>query len=344
MLKAVKYELSEVPQSYWDFVRKYGTLYQSKPYLEYYAASGNPSFVIVVHDNDTIVGGSGITVRRQALGFPLTAQTYFGPVTADKLLFTAVIKSIAEFMKKRTMVFSIVVHPDFTNFIEEDDELSRWARIPQTFLFWDISGSPESLWKQLPKGKQAAINRARREGVILQEIDTIEHVRQFQTVYAKSQIRGGRTPTPQRYFENMITIMKPQGLATGFIALHPQTRQPIAGVMMQLSWYGTASYFSVGYDYEFRQLGVTDFLMWSCLEYLKTRGFSTFDLMGLPQGDSERAKGIRHFKTAWAGDNGQIKNTYTISRGVFGLNPLYLKNIVNGLKKPLALLRKKHGE
>jgi lipid II:glycine glycyltransferase (peptidoglycan interpeptide bridge formation enzyme) len=105
-----------------------------------------------------------------------------------------------------------------------------------------------------------------------------------------------------------------------------------------------ASYFSVGYDYEFRQLGVTDFLIWSGSEYLKISGFDTFDLMGLPQIDSERAKGIRHFKTAWASDNGQIRSTYTISRGKFGLNSLYFKNIVNGFKKTLALFRKRHGE
>jgi len=337
MFKAVKFELSQAPQRYWDFVCKYGTLYQSRPYLEYYAASGNRSFVIVVFDGDEIVGGSGITVMRRIFNLPITAQTYFGPAVSDKQVFTEVIKCIAESMKKTSLVFSILIHPDFADLLDNDKEFLGWQRTPQTFLFWDISGSLESLWKQLPKGKQAAINRARREGVILQEIETIEHVRQFQTVYAQSQVRGGRTPTPQRYFENMITVMKPQGLATGFVALHPQSRQPIAGVMLQLSWYGTASYFSVGHNYEFRQFGATDFLMWHCLEYLKERGYTMFDLMGLPQGDSERAKGIRHFKTTWAGNNGHIRKTYTISYGNFGLNPGFLRKVFRVTKNIVQL-------
>lgn len=344
MLKAVKYELSEVPQSYWDFVCEYGNLYHSKPYLEFYTASGNKSFVVGVYEDGELVGGTGITIMREILDFPIKITTYFGPVVKDAQRVVDVLLCIAEAIKRMSLFFSIVVLPEYAGILSEDVRLSSWNKQEIEFLYWDISAPLETFWRKLQKGKKAAINRARRECVIIQEIETIEHVKQFQRVYEMSQIRGGRTPTLQIYFENMIKIMKPEGLATGFLALHPETRQPIAGVMLHLGWNGIARYYSVGHDYEYRNLGSTDFLMWHCLQFLKSKGFTVFDLMGLPQGDSGRARGIRHFKTSWAGNNGYIQKTYTISYGSFGLNPRLLKNVVNGFKKTMALFRKKHDE
>jgi lipid II:glycine glycyltransferase (peptidoglycan interpeptide bridge formation enzyme) len=103
--------------------------------------------------------------------------------------------------------------------------------------------------------------------------------------------------------------------------------------MLLLGKDGIATYLQVGHDYEYRNLGATDFLMWHCLEFLKSKGCTIFDLVGLPKGDSPRAKGIRHFKTAWAGDNGRRYPSYELSRGNFGLNPRFVLNVVRLSKK-----------
>jgi hypothetical protein len=135
----------------------------------------------------------------------------------------------------------------------------------------------------------------------------------------------------------MIEIMKPEGLAAGFLALHPETRQPVAGVMLHLGWKDIARYYSVGQDYEYRNLGSTDFLMWHCLEFLKSKGFTVFDLMGLPKGDSARASGIRHFKCSWAGDSGHRHPSCALTRGNFGLSPQFVKKTFKVMKNIVQL-------
>lgn len=333
MLKAVKYKFSEAPQQYWDFVHKYGTIYQSKPYLECLAASGEALLVVGVFENDTLVGGTGISLGRRILGIPVNSRTYYGPVVNEVKLAGDVLKYIVEAIKTVSLTFKVIVLPEHAKILAEDSYFSTWHREEIEFLHWDISGSLESLRKVLPKGKKSAINRARREEVIIKEIETKEQVRQFHQLYSMSMVRGGLTPARLVYCENLIEILQPQGLATGFLALHPQTRQPIATVMLLLGKDGIATYLQVGHDYEYRNLGATDFLMWHCLEFLKSTGFTIFDLVGLPKGDSPRAKGIRHFKTAWAGDNGRRYPSYELSRGNFGLSPKFVLNVLRFSKK-----------
>lgn len=341
MLKGIKYKLSEVPQNYWDFVHKYGTIYQSKPYLECLAASGSDLIIISVFEDDKLIGSTGITIGRKIFNFPINITTYFGPVVKDHQKTATVLKCIADTIKTMCLSFSVTVLPEHAEILGEDCEFDNWQREEIEFLHWDISGQMDTFWKNLPKSKKSAVNRARREGVVIWEIETKEQVRQFHQLYTMSMSRGAVLPELLIYDENLIEMLKPKGLAGGFLALHPQTEQPIAGVMLLFGADGTATYLQVGHDYEYRNLGATDFLVWHCLELLKSKGFTTFDLVGLPKGDSARARGIRHFKTAWAGDNGRRYPSYRLTRGNFGLNPQLVRKATLFSKKIIRLILKR---
>jgi len=338
MLKAVKYKFSEVPQQYWDFVHKHGTIYQSKPYLDCLVASGKELVIIGVFEDDEPIGGAGVTLGRKILNFPINTKTYFGPVVQDTQKAASVLKCIADAIKTMSLRFSVIVLPEHAEVFAESPELSNWHKREIEFIHWDISGQMETFWKNLPKGKKAAVNRAKREGVIIQEIKTKEQVSQFYKLYSMSMVRGGLTPEPLVYCENLIEMLRPQDLAGGFLALHPQTKQPIATVMLLLGRDGIATYLQVGHDYEYRNLGATDFLMWRCLEYLKSKGVTIFDLVGLPKGDSARAKGIRHFKTAWAGVNDHRYPSFVLTRGNFGLNPQLVGKVSVFSRKVIELI------
>jgi lipid II:glycine glycyltransferase (peptidoglycan interpeptide bridge formation enzyme) len=230
-----------------------------------------------------------------------------------------VFECVVDAVKAASLRFSVTVLPEHFETLSKSCDFSRWHKEEIEFLRWDISPQMEALWKELPKSKKSAVNRARREGVIIKEMETQEQVQQFYQLYTDSMIRGKLKPEPLAHCENLIKILKPKGMAEGFLALHPQTKQPIAGVMLLLGNHGMATYLQVGQDYGYRNLGTTDFLVWHCLEFLKSKGFTTFDLVGLPKGDSPRAEGIRHFKTAWAGANGHRYPSFVLARGNFGL-------------------------
>ena len=124
----------------------------------------------------------------------------------------------------------------------------------------------------------------------------------------------------------------------GFLALHPETELPIAAVILLLDKHKTATYLAVGHDYEHRKLGGPDLLVWHCLEYLTAKGYLMFDLVGLPKGESPRAKGVCHFKTLWTGENGRRCPSYVLTRSNYGLNPKMTLATLSFMKKVLSIV------
>jgi lipid II:glycine glycyltransferase (peptidoglycan interpeptide bridge formation enzyme) len=125
-----------------------------------------------------------------------------------------------------------------------------------------------------------------------------------------------------------------QDFMAGFLALHPHTREPIAAVILLLGMHKEATYWAVGQDYIHRNLRATDYLVWHCLQFLKDKGYTMFDLVGLPEGNSSRVEGIRHFKTAWAGTNGRKEGSFVITHSRFKwLNPTITLAILNYTRK-----------
>jgi lipid II:glycine glycyltransferase (peptidoglycan interpeptide bridge formation enzyme) len=341
MLKAVKYELSEVPQRYWDLAHKYGTIYQSQSYLGFLAAMGRELLIIAVEDEDRIIGGAGIMMNHKILNFAYSAYIGMGPVVEDAKRTVDVLECLADALKSSCLSFNVRVWPLYPENIADDLDMSRWSAQEFELLHWDISGPLESFWKELPKGKKAAIKRARREGIIIEEIETPEQVEQFYDLHTMSMTRADfKKPHPLAFYKNLIARLKPERLATGFLALHPQTKQPIAAVMLLLGRDGMATYLQVGHDYEYRNLGATDLLMWHCLEFLKSKGFTTFDLVGLPKGDSARAQGIRHYKLVWAGANGRRCPLVVLSRANFGTCTKAIRKVALVWKKLIKSIMK----
>lgn len=345
MLRCVKYQFSEAPQEYWDFVHKYGTIFQSKSYLNFQAAiTTREPLVLAIFDDDRIVGGAGVTVGRKVLCFRSGASVFFAPVVADKEKAPIVFNCLTKFMKSMSLYCHVSVLPEHTDILNKDNCFKAWDKKEAEYLYWDISGSLESLWDALSRERKRGVKRGRKEEVIVQEIENDHHVRQFYDLHVMTMGRGGHTPHRLAYYETLFDMLKPEGLVKGFLALHPETRQPIAGVTLLLGMRGEAEHLAIGHNYEFREFRGSDLLMWHCLEFLKSEGYVLFNLFGLPKGDSARAKGIRHFKTTWAGKNGNRLPTYELSRGIFGLNPDFVRRNMGFARRCIHILRKFKGE
>ena len=99
--------------------------------------------------------------------------------------------------------------------------------------------------------------------------------------------------------------------------------------------HSEAIHLAIGYDREFQNLHASDLLMLHCVNFLKSKGFTLFNMVGMPLGDSPRAKGIRHFKLAWAGDKARVYDPYVLTGGFLGAGYKTVKAVL----KKLFILR-----
>jgi len=262
---------------------------------------------------------------------------YFGPIVKDKEIIGDVLNCVVRSIKNYSWTISVSIWPDHVDNLINDIRRQKWKKTYIEFLHWDISPSLEALWKELPKGKRSSVNRARREKVSIIEIDTDEHLKQFYDLHNQSMTRGEDVSCHSfSFYKCLFDIFKPKGLVTGYLALHPETQEAIAAVVLLFGMDTTATYMAVGHNYEHRKLGGSDLLVWHCLELLKARGFTLFDLVGLPQGDTNRAKGIRHFKTAWSGSNGYCLPSFIMTYNCHGINVLGVFSSLKSLRASVA--------
>lgn len=344
MFECVKYQFSQVPQNYWDFVHKYGTIFQSKAYLNFQAViDGLEPVILVILDGDEIVGGAAVEVGPGIWNFRIGASTHFGPVVANKEKISDVFNCMTKVMKSMGLVCSIEVPPQYAEILSKHNDFKGWVKKELEYLHWDISDSLESLFKAMKKSKREAVRKARREGAIIKEIETPEEVEQFFELYSASMRKGKLEPGSLLYHKNLISMLKPVGLAAGFLALHPEIRKPIAGIIMLLGMHKEATFAYMGHDYEYRKFCAPDLLWWHCLEFLKSKGFVLADLVGLPKGNSKREQGIRDYKIALTGVKGRRYPSFILTRGIFGLNSALISRQIRFAQKCVHVLRKFKG-
>jgi hypothetical protein len=111
-------------------------------------------------------------------------------------------------------------------------------------------------------------------------------------------------------------------------------------VILLLGMHGEAVHLAIGYDRELQNLHGSDLIMWQCVEFLKSKGYVLFNMLGLVKGDSPRAEGIRNYKLTWAGENGCRLSSYALSRGICGLSPALISRQIRFAQKCVHIIRK----
>jgi len=340
MARCVVYRLRDVPPRYWDVAHRYGAIHQSKPYSEFLASCMLPPDVAVVYAGREIIGGAAVCVGRQVWRLARNAGTHLGPVAVNPDCAADVFSQVVAAVRRRCLTYSILLAPEYADKISRHGQTPGGTRTEVEFLKWRISPPLDVLHVGLARDKKKGIRRAANKGVVFEEIVTAEQVRAFHRLHAMTMARGGMRPSSLRYYQALMARLRPEGMAAGFLALHPETRQPIASRMLLLGNRGEAVALAIGHDYEFRSFHAPDALLWHAVQFLKARGFTMLDLGGLPRGNSPRARGIRRFKLAWVGKNGIHCPSSTLTYGMLGLDAARIENGVSRLRRvPEALLR-----
>jgi CelD/BcsL family acetyltransferase involved in cellulose biosynthesis len=161
----------------------------------------------------------------------------------------------------------------------------------------DLGRSPEEIWAGIRTNARRNIQKAQREGVVIEEASLAAQVSQayavLQGVYRRLQV-----PLADRsLFEEAFSTLHPAGM---FKIIQATVGGTLAGVMTLLLHGETIIYWYTGVDKEFSAYRANDLLVWHALDWGSRNGYRTFDFGGA--GRPGEPYGVRDFKAKFGGE------------------------------------------
>jgi len=143
------------------------------------------------------------------------------------------------------------------------------------------------------------IQKAGKEGVIVEHLQSLEAVERFYSLHCRTRRRHGLPPQPLRFFHLIHRYLIEQGL--GFVSLAKYSGRWIAGAVF-LHFGSQAVYKFGASDPEFQQLRANNLVMWQAICRLRESGMA-----GLSFGRSDRDDdGLLQFKRGWGGNEADL--------------------------------------
>ncbi len=190
-----------------------------------------------------------------------------------------------------------------------------WA----TYLV-DLNQNEEELWRSLEAAARKAVKRARREGVKVEQIQSLEELQMyFFEPYRRFSTAFDRGTVPWRNTE--VTWLENSPPRYAFYRAYNNQNETLA-VLGVHTYNGTSTEISSAMSPEAFEMKIPaqDILHWEIFRDLQKRGSHTFDLAGVdPDPENRKAQGIRRFKKKWGGryiEFNRFEKTYAQSLAV----------------------------
>jgi len=161
----------------------------------------------------------------------------------------------------------------------------------------DLARPPETLWAGIRSNARRNIQKAQREGVVVEEATDAAQVPEayaiLRGVYRRLQV----PLTDQALFQAAFDILQPAGL---FKIMLAHVEDKVIGVMTLLLHAGVIIYWYTGVDKAYSAYRANDLLVWHALDWGSRNGYHTFDFGGAGKPDEEY--GVRDFKAKFGGE------------------------------------------
>ncbi len=169
----------------------------------------------------------------------------------------------------------------------------------QTYLI-DLMPSEDDLSKNLDQRSRWSANRARKNGVVVEDAASDEDVRAYYRLYTETGSVPGSGPPSGEQFVRGFRRLRDEGKARIIVARHD-------GDMVAGSFFpchgGLAMQHQTALSDEGRKLNAGSVLLWESMLSFKKSGFRALDLISVevaPPAGSREA-GVREFKSKWGG-------------------------------------------
>lgn len=299
---------SDIDDEIWDeFICKHahGNIFQSTAMHHVYENTQNytPTKLCAIDDNGEILGillGVTIGELRGILGwgalgdFSRRSIIQGGPLTVENSPDIAS-KLLGEFDKKTqtkslyTQIWNLhdTKKISFQQY-EYEDHLN--------FLI-DLNCSEEDGWKRIHKSRRKNINRATKNGVIIEEIDSLDKLPIFYKLLEETYSNVNVPLADMSLFESAYNNLVPKNMARFFLAKHNDN---YIGCRAILTFNGIVHDWYAGALNDALSLYPNDILVWHVLQWGINNNFGIFDFGGA--GNPDKEYGPREFKRRFGGE------------------------------------------
>ena len=316
--------VKKVPDKNWNerlTNNKFGTIHQTVEYAEFRRELwGQEIHYITFLNNKKIIGqmtlfefsrvgrkineklGNNIfkKLKKITKNFKTMYTWYYGPIIFDEKFSEEIYSEIANFPKRFNSPMSGSLHPLEQARKEFTDK--GWKETEKGTFLIDLKQSIEKLWENVDnRAGKKAVNRARKKGIIIKPIKTLEDVKIHHQLINEGRKIANLSPIPLERIINHWEMLSNVG-EKGFIAWLDE--KPLASTFVTtFNGYLNEQGFSRSkYDME-NLMNATDLIKWHVIEWSKKSNFKTFDLSGVElDTEDQKHKGIFKFKKKWGGE------------------------------------------
>ncbi|PID32545.1 FemAB family protein [Candidatus Saccharibacteria bacterium] len=259
-----------------------GNVLQGSSFIEQKQASGWCAIFLMFEDDSTKIAIS--VLEKKLLAFGKIWYIPKGPNVASKLELDKVLNELISFAKSQSIV-SIKIEPeldcstDMTELIEKYG-LNKTRPIQYNFatVLVDLSPSIEEIMKALPQKGRHAINRAKRDGVVVKKVSANdENCQIMYDLFQETAEGAGFSIRPPEYYK---TFYRSYGDDGGLFLAYFEDK-PVAGAFAMV--LGQKSMYKDGASIRQRTAyGASHLLQWEVIQWAKQQGSLEHDLAGAP--------------------------------------------------------------
>lgn len=202
-------------------------------------------------------------------------------------------------------------------FAENGFKKSKKEIQPSKTVVIDLTKSEDELLDAMHYKTRYNIRVAEKHGVEIGESGDTEA---FWDLMRKTTARDKFSSHPKDYYFKLLNFFKSLNFETLergeiltklFLAKHDE--KPIAGVII-LFWRDSAFYLHGVSDYDYRPMMAPHLLHWRIINYLKERGFKTYDFWGI---NVKKWPGVTRFKLGWDGRTVEYPGSFDLTISKF---------------------------
>lgn len=291
-----------------------GGLYHSWQWGEVRKAEGWVPWRVLGYSDAVVCAGAQILQRKLPMKM---GSLFYMPRGVAGYCDSAVLKEFVVWLKsflheRRGIVLRM--DPDFSEADESRTAVllaSGLRSLPDEWSFWNmqrssmvvnIGGADAEIFARMRKKHREHINRALRTLTFEEGFD-VPRLREFYGLLLKSSERQGFLLRGFDHLRRVRDELIENG--EGMMWLARSGERAVAGILC--ARFGQVSHYLYGgFDWEARQLHATEALHWKAIQWAKSRGCTSYDLMGTgtryPPKENNRGYGLYHYKKGFGAD------------------------------------------
>lgn len=244
-----------------------------------------------------------LTARSIMRSEPLCEESERGLIALDMLL-----RKYDEVASKKSL-YSQIRNLDDPSFIAGVVKSQGYSYEEHLNYLIDLNRSIDDTWKDLSKGRRKGIKRARKYGLLVEDVKKIEQLKESYEVLLETHRRVKIPFWHISYLENIWRIMCPKGMAKYIIV---REGEECIATRVALAYKGVVYDRVAGSKKKSFEKYADELAVWQIIEWASDQGFKIFDFGGA--GSPNVVYGPREFKRRFGGkliNPGRFEKVYS---------------------------------